>query len=183
MSAASAETNMTSPRVFRAIAHIFATVRLAAAVTHYRDGRNRARETGEGECRSCGVEERRAEARACAGRRGRGRVAGVMRTVRAGCLAIPSRAAQQLPHLTAHDVSEIDREVLIEMGNQRGVWTMDRIAQALPVASIVIGLIAAIFGIRAATVTIRDNQDKFISDLGRQSRWASYAAAAAALAT
>jgi phage terminase Nu1 subunit (DNA packaging protein) len=26
-------------------------------------------------------------------------------------LAVPSRAAQRLPHLGAHDVSEIDREV------------------------------------------------------------------------
>jgi phage terminase Nu1 subunit (DNA packaging protein) len=32
-------------------------------------------------------------------------------TLRAGMLAIPSRAAQRLPHLTAHDVAEIDSEV------------------------------------------------------------------------
>jgi phage terminase Nu1 subunit (DNA packaging protein) len=31
--------------------------------------------------------------------------------VRARMLAVPSRAAQRLPHLGAHDVSEIDREV------------------------------------------------------------------------
>jgi phage terminase Nu1 subunit (DNA packaging protein) len=34
-------------------------------------------------------------------------------------LAVPTRAAQRLPHLTAHDVSEIDREVrdvLTEVG-------------------------------------------------------------------
>jgi terminase small subunit / prophage DNA-packing protein len=36
---------------------------------------------------------------------------GVLRTVRAGLLAVPSRVQQRLPHLTAHDVSEIDREV------------------------------------------------------------------------
>ena len=41
---------------------------------------------------------------------------GVLRTVRAGMLAVPSRAAQRLPHLTAHDVSEIDREVRDALG-------------------------------------------------------------------
>jgi terminase small subunit / prophage DNA-packing protein len=44
---------------------------------------------------------------------------GVLRTVRAGMLAVPSRVAQRLPHLTAHDVAEIDaevREVLTEIG-------------------------------------------------------------------
>jgi phage terminase Nu1 subunit (DNA packaging protein) len=35
---------------------------------------------------------------------------GVLRTVRAGCLAISSRCAQRLPHLTAHDIAEIDAE-------------------------------------------------------------------------
>ncbi len=43
----------------------------------------------------------------------------VLRTVRAGMLAVPSRVAQRLPHLTAHDVSEIDSEiraVLAEIG-------------------------------------------------------------------
>ena len=33
---------------------------------------------------------------------------GVLRTVRAGMLAVPSRVSQRLPHLTAHDVAEID---------------------------------------------------------------------------
>jgi phage terminase Nu1 subunit (DNA packaging protein) len=32
-------------------------------------------------------------------------------SVRARMLAVPSRAAQRLPHLGAHDVSEIDREI------------------------------------------------------------------------
>jgi phage terminase Nu1 subunit (DNA packaging protein) len=44
---------------------------------------------------------------------------GVLRTVRAGMLAVPSRAAQRLPHLSAHDVGVIDgevREVLTELG-------------------------------------------------------------------
>jgi len=43
----------------------------------------------------------------------------VLRTVRAGMLAVPSRAAQRLPHLSIHDIAEIDAEVrtaLIEIG-------------------------------------------------------------------
>jgi hypothetical protein len=36
---------------------------------------------------------------------------GVLRTVRAGMLAVPSRCTARLPHLTAHDVGEIDGEV------------------------------------------------------------------------
>jgi phage terminase Nu1 subunit (DNA packaging protein) len=35
----------------------------------------------------------------------------VLRTVRAGMLAVPSRVQQRLPHLIAHDVAQIDREV------------------------------------------------------------------------
>jgi phage terminase Nu1 subunit (DNA packaging protein) len=48
---------------------------------------------------------------------------GVLRTVRAGALAIPSRAAQRLPHLSAHDIAVIDSEVrgvLTEIGTQEG---------------------------------------------------------------
>jgi phage terminase Nu1 subunit (DNA packaging protein) len=44
---------------------------------------------------------------------------GVLRTVRAGMLAVPSRAAQRLPHLTAHDMGVIDgeiRDALAEIG-------------------------------------------------------------------
>ena len=37
--------------------------------------------------------------------------ADVLRTVRAGVLAVPSRVQQRLPHLSAHDVAEIDQEV------------------------------------------------------------------------
>jgi hypothetical protein len=51
---------------------------------------------------------------------------GILRTVRAGMLAVPSRVAQRLPHLTAHDVAEIDREVrdvLTEVGNDGGAPT------------------------------------------------------------
>lgn len=43
----------------------------------------------------------------------------VLRTVRSGCLAIPSRVAGRLPHLTRHDAAEIDAEVravLTELG-------------------------------------------------------------------
>ncbi len=43
----------------------------------------------------------------------------VLRTVRAGMLAVPSRAGARLPHLTAHDIAEIDAEVravLTEVG-------------------------------------------------------------------
>jgi phage terminase Nu1 subunit (DNA packaging protein) len=36
---------------------------------------------------------------------------GVLRTVRAGMLAVPSRVAARLPHLTPFDVAEIDAEV------------------------------------------------------------------------
>jgi phage terminase Nu1 subunit (DNA packaging protein) len=44
---------------------------------------------------------------------------GILRTVRAGMLAVPSRVAQRLPHLGAHDIAEIDAEVravLTEIG-------------------------------------------------------------------
>jgi phage terminase Nu1 subunit (DNA packaging protein) len=43
----------------------------------------------------------------------------VLRTVRASMLAVPSRVSQRLPHLSAHDVAEIDAEVravLTEVG-------------------------------------------------------------------
>lgn len=44
---------------------------------------------------------------------------GILRTVRAGMLAVPSRVAQRLPNLGAHDIAEIDAEVravLTEIG-------------------------------------------------------------------
>jgi len=44
---------------------------------------------------------------------------GVLRTVRAGVLAAPSRCQQRLPHLSVHDVAQIDAElrtVLTELG-------------------------------------------------------------------
>ena len=45
--------------------------------------------------------------------------ADVLRTVRAGMLAVPSRCAARLPHLTPYDVSETDAEIraaLAEIG-------------------------------------------------------------------
>jgi hypothetical protein len=53
----------------------------------------------------------------------------------------------------------------------------------LSTAAIVASGAAALLGVRAATVEVRDNIDVFIADLQRQGRWASYAAVAAALAT
>lgn len=47
---------------------------------------------------------------------------GVLRTVRAGLLAVPSRCAARLPHLSAHEVAEIDIEVraaLTEIGENQ----------------------------------------------------------------
>jgi phage terminase Nu1 subunit (DNA packaging protein) len=36
---------------------------------------------------------------------------GILRAVRAGCLAIPARVAQRLPHLSKADVAAIDIEI------------------------------------------------------------------------
>lgn len=36
---------------------------------------------------------------------------GILRGVRAGMLAVPSRVAQRLPHLTTHDIAELHAEV------------------------------------------------------------------------
>ncbi len=47
---------------------------------------------------------------------------GILRTVRAGMLAVPSRVAARLPHLSKHDVAEIDQEIraaLSEIGSER----------------------------------------------------------------
>jgi hypothetical protein len=51
------------------------------------------------------------------------------------------------------------------------------------ISSILLSGIAAVLGIRAATIDVRNNIDEFIGDLHRQGRWASYAAIAAACAT
>jgi phage terminase Nu1 subunit (DNA packaging protein) len=48
---------------------------------------------------------------------------GILRMVRAGMLAVPSRCAARLPHLTAYDVAEIDAEVravLTEIAHRDG---------------------------------------------------------------
>jgi phage terminase Nu1 subunit (DNA packaging protein) len=45
---------------------------------------------------------------------------GMLRTVRAGMLAVPSRCAARLPHLSTHDIVELDAEIrsaLAELGN------------------------------------------------------------------
>lgn len=42
--------------------------------------------------------------------------AGILRDVRAGCLAITARVQQQLPHLTAHDAAMIDSEIRAALG-------------------------------------------------------------------
>jgi phage terminase Nu1 subunit (DNA packaging protein) len=41
----------------------------------------------------------------------------VLRTVRAGMLAVPSRVAARLPHLTSQDLAEIDRELRSAIAN------------------------------------------------------------------
>jgi phage terminase Nu1 subunit (DNA packaging protein) len=46
----------------------------------------------------------------------------ILSGIRARLLAVPSRAAQRLPHMTAHDVGEVDREIrdaLTELGEGR----------------------------------------------------------------
>ncbi|RWM04563.1 MAG: hypothetical protein EOR68_02835 [Mesorhizobium sp.] len=51
----------------------------------------------------------------------------------------------------------------------------------IPYLSIATSMLAAGLGIRAATITIRNSIDDFMSDIARQSRWASLAAVAAGL--
>ena len=48
----------------------------------------------------------------------------ILAAVRAGCLAMPARVGARLPHLTAHDISEVDHEVrraLTELADNDGV--------------------------------------------------------------
>jgi hypothetical protein len=54
--------------------------------------------------------------------------------------------------------------------------------QILTGGAAVAAALAAVLGLRAATVPVRDNIDKFIGDLQRQGRWAAWAAVANALA-
>ncbi|RUV88804.1 MULTISPECIES: hypothetical protein [unclassified Mesorhizobium] len=49
----------------------------------------------------------------------------------------------------------------------------------LPYLSIVTSFVAAALGIRAATIPIRDSLDDMMPDIGRQGKWASWAAVAA----
>src|SRR6266851_1216497 len=47
----------------------------------------------------------------------------ILRSVRSGCLALPSRIGAQIAHLTAHDITVIDgevRAVLTELGESSG---------------------------------------------------------------
>jgi len=53
----------------------------------------------------------------------------------------------------------------------------------LSAAALAMSGIAALLGVRAATIVVRDNIDEFINDLWKQGRWASAAAVAAAIAT
>ena len=50
-------------------------------------------------------------------------------------------------------------------------------------AALIASCLAALLGLRAATVKVRNNQDHFIEDLQRQGRWTTLTACAAALAT
>jgi hypothetical protein len=56
-------------------------------------------------------------------------------------------------------------------------------ASYLSLGALVVSGLAAILGVRAATIVVRNNVDEFINDLQRQGRWASAAAVAAAIAT
>ncbi|TPM33880.1 hypothetical protein FJ955_03860 [Mesorhizobium sp. B2-2-2] len=51
----------------------------------------------------------------------------------------------------------------------------------IPYLSIATSILAAVLGIRAATITVRNSMDDFMGDIARQSRWASFAAVAAGL--
>lgn len=53
----------------------------------------------------------------------------------------------------------------------------------LSITALAMSGVAALLGVRAATIVVRDNIDEFIGDLQRQGQWASYAAVAAAIAT
>ena len=50
-------------------------------------------------------------------------------------------------------------------------------------AALVASALAALFGLRAATIKVRNSLDDFISDLQRQGRWTTYTAVCAAVAT
>jgi hypothetical protein len=49
----------------------------------------------------------------------------------------------------------------------------------LPYLAILTSVVAAVLGIRAATIPWRDTVDHMVADLRKQGRWSSWAAAAA----
>ena len=51
--------------------------------------------------------------------------AGILREVRAAMLAIPSRVNQSLPHLTAHDLGALDREIRDTLAETAGSSTSE----------------------------------------------------------
>jgi hypothetical protein len=53
--------------------------------------------------------------------------------------------------------------------------------EMLSYAALAVAFLAAAFGIRAATVHVRDDQDNFISDIHRQSWWTTLTAITAAV--
>ena len=62
--------------------------------------------------------------------------AGILRDVRAGMLALPSRLQQRLPHLAAHDVATIDREIrdaLASLGGQKPVEHTENVPEAFSI--------------------------------------------------
>ncbi|SDP47221.1 hypothetical protein SAMN05428967_2271 [Phyllobacterium sp. YR620] len=56
-----------------------------------------------------------------------------------------------------------------------------KLLSLVPYAAISVSLLAAALGLRAATFPIRETINHLTSDIGRQGKWASWAALAAAL--
>jgi hypothetical protein len=52
----------------------------------------------------------------------------------------------------------------------------------LPIAAVFASVVGAGLGLYATSIHIRDNIDAFMSDIHRQSRWATWAAVAACVA-
>jgi hypothetical protein len=55
--------------------------------------------------------------------------------------------------------------------------------EALKYVAIIVSVLAVACAIRTALIPVQDNMDTFIADLARQSKWAMYTAAVAAIAT
>jgi hypothetical protein len=62
------------------------------------------------------------------------------------------------------------------------VTTIAGLIAYIPYASIAVSLLAAVLGIRAATIPIRESLDHIMMDIGRQGKWASWTALTAAAA-